>query len=201
MAKIKRKRYETDDEYISRASSELYFNGSHISEIESKLKCTKEEAYNAVVNRQYRIMSPEDRDTIIRLVDNGYSYTEVAKMFGKSPKCIRQRYKTPAKRSRGGKEYILTDKELAKIKKLFNDGMTITYIARELGISTKAATWRLKKSGVYVPERSRIYEISPKEIKKYKTLFKKGLTPQQICMKVGRPYRVVYKCLQSEGML
>ena len=201
MAKIKRLRYETDDEYIRRASQELYANGSHVKEIVEKLKCTEEEVYNAVVAPKHRITTPEERDAIIRMVNGGYTFAEVARILGKSSRCVRNRYKTPAKRAKGGKEYELTDKELTKLKSLFEEGRTLNYIARELNISVKAVRWRLKKAGLYVSYKYRVFEISPKEIKKYKSMFKKGYTPQQICMEFGRPFKVVYKCLQSEGLL
>lgn len=198
MIKIRKLANESTDSYISRASLELYNQGHHIDEITSKLKCTPEAVYNAVMTPNNRMVSEEERRTIIKLIDSGYTPLEVSRVVGRSARCVRERYKTPAKRARGGNEYILTDKELTKLKTLYEDGYTLKYIAETLHITVSAVRWRLKKAGIYIPNKCLSAVLSTKDIRKVNSLHKKGYSIGEIASTIGKHHNIITKYLASK---
>ena len=91
MVKPRKRRGETREDFIERASQEYYADGYHLTEIASKLKCDIFEVYTATIKGKYRTVTPDERDLMINMRRQGYSYSEIAKQLGRSRACVQTR--------------------------------------------------------------------------------------------------------------
>lgn len=191
----KKKFGENNNTYINRASKELYEDGYHISEIAQKLKCEKLYVYNSIVSEDKKIIDKEERQKIIEMRNNGLSISEIAYKCGRSKSCIRRRLKSDSALSNSIKEYNLSDKDLANLKKWYLKGYTLKYIADKLNISTKAVKYRLIKCSLWEPFHSNKAELSTLDKAKIKSMYKKGMKISQIAKECGKPYCVISRFL------
>lgn len=186
MNKPRRKNGESIDEYLRRACNILYSNGYHYSEIAKKLKVNKIVVYNILVKRPTnRVTTTDERNAMIKLRGQGYSYRTIANIMGRSATCVHERIKREAHLYEDYKENNLKDKDIERLKQWYIEGKTLKFIADKLEISTKSVVYRLKISGIYDPHRSPS-RVSSGEEAGYRRMRKAGKTNGEIARAYGR---------------
>lgn len=171
MVKPRRLKDESIDTYNERASKLYYSNGYHIAEIAEKLKINEVEVYNYVATG-HKITTEAERAEMISLYNAGYSISAIAKIFGRSRYCIRQRIESPAKLNI--KSTDITDKQLDKMIEMAKKGYCAEDIAKEIGISEYSVKYRLSHTGIKVNNSTRIANEENKNISRISKLFKRS---------------------------
>jgi hypothetical protein len=187
MNKPRKKKNESDEAYILRASKLYFSNGYHIDEIAERLDIPLIEAYNDVCHG-HKITTEEERQEMIRLYGLGYSYNAISKIVGRSRSCVRERIKSPAKIVCTTKNR-LTNKQIKQITDMIHDGAYITTIAKDLGLPRSVVSDRVRRCGLCSPKKP----IDDKEIKKFIRLHKAGYTYEAIAKKCDRCVSTVSK--------
>ena len=196
MQKPKIKKNESLDEYNERASKLYYENGYHVKEIAKRLDMDEIEVYNYVITKGHRITTEAERREMITLFNKGYSYTAIAKIFGKSRACIKDRIERPAKINRSGSG-DLTDKQIKKIKEMAKNGAYLKTIAKELNIPVSAVRYRLSH-GIRKPHHT---YVTPAELNKMIRLYKKGKNQTEIAKLCNRGRSTVHNHLHKAGII
>lgn len=197
MIKPRKKYKESMEDFIKRASIEYYSDGYHIAEIAFKLKCDIIDIYSIITNDcKYKITTSEERDLMISMHNQGYSYSEIAKKTGRSRQCVTSRIKCPPKCyiEHG---YNLTDKEIEKMKKWYLEGKTLVWIAKQLKCSSASVKRRLNKTGTYKPNYSYSVPLSNKDKIIIKKMHKNGHTINEIANEIGRHSNLISKFIKS----
>lgn len=194
MIKPRRKIGESINNYNERVSKLYYNEGYHIKEIAKKLKIDEVEVFNYVSAASYKITTQAEREEMISLRNKGYSYSEIARIVGKSRECIKERIEKPAKiNCKVSKE--LTDKEIKKIKNMVSKGYKVEDIAKEIGISKGNVRSRLNHTDLYQPKYNR---VTKEEVNKFAELHKQGKTYEEIGKICGRGKNTVYRYLKRK---
>ena len=194
MIKPKRLKNESIEEYNERASKLYYNNGYHIAEIAKKLKLNNVDVYNHVVHNGYRITTESERQEMIALYNDGASYSEIARIFNRSRSCVRERIKAPAKTS-GKTGTTLNDRQLKKMKDLYESGMTVEAIAEKLKVSLYTVKYRLNHIDTY----RHLPRVDEKELMRFIALFYKGKSYKEIAKACNRHPTTVSKHLKAAG--
>ena len=194
MGNIRRKKNEPIKEFNERASKYYYSNGCHIKEISDKLGIDEIVVYNYVVTSGLRITTSEERDEMISLHNQGYSYTAIGKIFNKSRTCVRERINTPA-RARKYMTNEINGKKIDRMVEMSREGAYIKTIAEEIGISTASVKYRLKHTG-----RVQKYKfVSKDDLNEFIRLFNEGKTYADIARICNRGRNTVMKHLKRAG--
>lgn len=196
MPNIRKLARESHKEHIERVSRMMFNDGYHITEIANKLKCDKIEVYNSLYHTN-KITDDEEREIIINLYNNGYSYREISDKLGISKACVARRIKSSAKYINTSHEYILTDRQLHNLKQWYLSGMSMAWIARKLNITSRAVKYRLIKSGIYKNNYTKSVPVTTKEEHRFNLLYKRGYTIGEISKECGRGYSIVNKVIHQ----
>ena len=192
MNKPRKKKLETEDQYNERASKLYYSHGYHLNEIADRLNISMVEVYNYVCNG-HKITTESERLEMINMRNIGMSYSEIARIFGKSRSCIRERIASPAKIN--CKSIMLTDKQLKKMRDMAIDGAYLSTIAEELGVGINSVRHRLNLCGLSRSSN----KVSKSEIQRFIRLYKNGKSHREIADRCGRNVTTVGRHLRSAG--
>lgn len=195
--KVKKLKNETKEQFIERATNLYYSDGYHLSEIADKLKCSKLTVYGIISkNGNKMITTEEERELMIALRDQDFSYRAIGKILHKSHTCVRRRIMQPAKHHiTESYDYKLSDKQLNHLKEWYKEGKTMAWIARQLNISNKSVKYRLVKANIYDPNLS--VPLTIKEKLTIKTMRATGKTISEIAITCGRKYSTIAKYLND----
>ena len=192
MVEPRRKYRESKEDFIKRASQIYYSNGYHLTEIASKLKCDILDVYTATIKGKYRTVTSDERDLMISMYCQGYSYSKIAKELGRSRACVQTRIKT-APKCYVESGYTLSDKDLEKMKKWYDEGKTMKWIANQLKISEGSIRHRLIKAGIHEKDHSLKIPLSNKDKIIIKKMYKMGKTIKEIADNIGRHHNMISK--------
>lgn len=193
MVKPRKRKSESVEQYNERVSKLYYSEGYHIKEIADKLQIDILEVYNYVSNG-YKITTEAEREEMIHLYNQGYSYTAIGKIFNRSHSCVKDRIERPAKFNHGDKNK-LTEEQLKKMKDMVNSGKNMEEIAREIGISVRSVAYRLRHTNM----RKTYTNVSKAELNKFIRLHKKGKTHKQIAELCNRSRSTISRHLSAAG--
>ena len=194
MIKPRRKKNESNAAYNERATKLYYSNGYHIKEISKRLNIEEVEVYNYITTGR-KITTEAEREEMIRLYNQGYTYSAIAKILGRSRACVTDRIKSPAKCKWQNSPDNLNDKQIKMIQDMAKEGMLVTAIAKEIGIRRGSVEYRLKHIGMPCKYKY----VTKEEEKKFVRLYKKGLTHAEIGRICGRHRSTVYTHLHKLG--
>ena len=184
--KPKKNKNESNEEYIERATKELYPSGLHLSEIATKLNCPKLDVYNSVVAPTHRITTKSERAKMVSLREKGYSLRAIARETGRSATCVASRLRTEAIFREDYKEYNIPEKDLAKIAKYYKAGRSKAWIARKMNLTIYIIRYRLSKMGVPEdPNRNKVYTIPVTDARKIVKLHRAGAGINDIEYELG----------------
>jgi transposase len=191
MNKPRKRSKETDEAYKLRAIKLYYTNGYHIDEISERLNIPMVDVYN-VVSSGHKITTEEERQEMIHLRNLGYTHSYIANIFGRSRSCIQERINSSAKCT-CATATKLTDKQLEQIKSMIKEGMYISDIARELGVSRRTVNDRVKRCGLSSPKKP----VTEKEVKRFIRLRKNGHTYKEIAKRCNRCEDTVFRHIKK----
>ena len=194
MIRPRRKINESIDTFHERASKLYYNNGYHIKEIADKLKIDPIEVFNYVTN-SYKITTSAEREEMISLFNKGYSYTYIAKVFGRSRACVKARIEKPATINHVRRN-SMTDKQIRKMRKLSRQGKCTKEIAREIDVCEKSIEYRLKHTDAGVHKNYKY--VTPEEVKLFVELYKSGKSHNEIARICNRSRSTILKYLHKE---
>ena len=183
--------------YLKDQALFLRSRGYTIHEIAQELKCNEEDIFNIVSKGSYKIVTAEERAKMIALKEAGMSYSEIARVLGRSVTCVKNRIANPVKYKAPTNTKKLDDEKLDKLKKMYLKGKTNTYIASRLKISPVTVVSRAKSMGIYEPNKSRNVPLTFGEkfcIKLYRAL---KFDISEISEEVGRSYDMVADLLNE----
>lgn len=178
MAKFRKKKNETDEEFNIRVSKYYYEHGYTIEEINIYIGIPIIEVYNAVTNG--RVTTDKEREEMISMHKSGYSIYEIAKRFNKSSVCIKERLKSPAKVAYFSGNILSKDK-LDIMEKMINNGDDMHTIANAIGITENSIKNRISHTNSK-PTKS----LNNDEIKNIINLYNSGLSYTSIACKLNR---------------
>lgn len=193
MGKPRKKRGESKEAYIKRASTEMYAEGYHISEIAPKLGTTQFVVYNILMSGSNRITTDDERAVMLELRASGKSYRTIAAMVGRSASCVRARIDRPAKFNNRTGDHYLSDRDINRMKDWYLNGKTITWIANKLHVSRSSVVYRIKNTGIYEPNKSKITPLTMIEKCRITTMKAKNMSDLSIAKEIGRDPNMVTK--------
>lgn len=191
MNKPRKRKNESDEKYYERASKLYYSNGYYIKEIANKLGISDIKVYNYVTNNTNRITTEEERQEMIKLFNQGYSYNAIGRMLHRNHSCVKERIERPAKIVSSNNH--LTDKQIEKIKQMLIDGETVETISKELNISKGIIRCRIRN----IEEHKHFTHVSKDELKQYIKLYKKGKSYSEIAKIYGRHKNTVSRHIRK----
>lgn len=195
--KPKKKINETNEQYINRVAKDLYNEGYHMSEIAKKLKCDKFKIYNILVSNSRKYTTEEERQEMIKLRNKGYSFREIGRMVGRSPTCVRSRILKPVTFREDYIEFSINDRTLKRIKKYYNDGKSIKWIADKFNLPENAIMYRLKKAKIFKNKQNE-NRVTEKEAALFNDLYhNKNYTIAQIAKMCKRDRGTVSKHIKK----
>lgn len=193
MIKPRRKKNETTEAYNRRASKLYYDNGYYLKEIAQRLNIPEIEVYNYVANG-HKITTEDERNEMISLFNQGYSYNAISKIFNRSRSCVKRRIESPAKFVYNT-DYELTDRQLKIIADMAKEDDTIEHIAQTLGIDMRYVKYRLR----HIAGRKHITYVTEEEHDEFIRLYKKGKSYKTIAKECGRSVSTVARHLHDAG--
>ena len=194
MTKPRRRKTESDESYYGRVCKLYYSNGYHIKEIASIFKLDPIEVYNYVTNG-YKITTNEEREAMVRMYEQGYSYSAIAAKFNKSRACVRHRIESPATLTPNFDNNTITDRQLSRMKELASKGVPMNIIAKELGINVSSVKYRLQHFGLH----KSYTRVSKEDIKEFVRLYHEGKSIAKIAKECNRGTKTVEKYLHESG--
>lgn len=198
MINPRKRKNESNEEFLKRATNEYYSNGYYISEIADKLKCDKFTIYNFIVKDKNKITTDDEREVMLSLRSQGLSYREIAAKIGKSAACVHDRIKRPAKYHIENDNYKISEKDLERIKIWYaKEGKTLSWISKQLNVPTPSIKYRLIKAGLYKPNLSKSIPLTNKEKLIIKAMRLSGKNAIEIAKSCGRDYSMVSKYIKS----
>lgn len=193
LIKPRRKKDESIDEYNKRVIKLYYGDGYHIKEISNKLKIDEIEVYNCVTNGK-KITTEAEREEMIHLYNQGYSYNAIGRIFNKTHSCVKERIEKPAKIICKSNNK-LTDRQLRKMTNMAKDGLSTEAIAKELGVKVSTVRYRLSHTGI----REKTTHVSKSEVNKFIRLHNEGKTIKEIAKICNRGKNTVSRHLRAAG--
>lgn len=188
------KKNESVEAFNQRSSKYYYSNGYNIKEISMKLKISEIKVYNYVAHGR-KITTDEEREQMITLFNQGYSYTAIGKIFNRSRTCVRKRIQSPARVRCSNCKNIVTDSKLRRMKEMAKDGVCIETIARDLDLNLSSVKYRLHHSGLRTPNTF----VSNDEVKQFVKLYKQGKSYAEIARLCNRSKSSVSRHLHNAG--
>lgn len=197
MIKPRKRKNESVEVYNERAIKAYFKDGYHIKEISERLKIDEIEVYNCVAAGN-KITTEAEREEMIRLFNQGYSYTAISKIFNKSRTCVSERIKNPAKLNFKGQNNNVTDAQLNNMKDMASNGETLEAISKKTGIDVVSVKYRLSHTDI---RPKVVRRVSKSEVNKFIKLYKSGKSYAEIAKICNRGRNTVNRHLHKAGVV
>ncbi len=197
---------ESIENYVKRASKILNKLGYSIKEISCIINANDIDVYNALQTDPNRMITTEaERQEMLQLRSEGLSYRQIADRVNKSYGVVYNRIHSPAIYigDINMDDKLLTKKEINSIKKWYESGKTMGWIARKIGVPDNNIKKRLVAMGIYDKDNSEKKEdkLTTTERKQIVDLYESGASILEIVKEVGRSQNTIRKYLIKKGLL